>query len=66
MSGLMAGKRGLIMGLANDRSLAWGIASAVREAYPTLERFEVTVRKPNPPVGGPCDRAEVTLALGPA
>ena len=24
--GLMAGKRGLIMGLANDRSLAWGIA----------------------------------------
>jgi enoyl-[acyl-carrier protein] reductase I len=29
MSGLMAGKRGLIMGLANDRSLAWGIARAV-------------------------------------
>ena len=26
---LMAGKRGLIMGVANDRSLAWGIASAV-------------------------------------
>ena len=26
MSGLMAGKRGLIMGVANDRSLAWGIA----------------------------------------
>ena len=26
MSKLMAGKRGLIMGLANDRSLAWGIA----------------------------------------
>ena len=31
MSGLMAGKRGLIMGLANDRSLAWGIARAVGE-----------------------------------
>ena len=46
--------------------LAWGIATAVREAYPTLERVEVTVRKPNPPVGGPCDRAEVSLALGPA
>ena len=30
MSGLMAGKRGLIMGLANDRSLAWGIAKALR------------------------------------
>ncbi len=26
MSGLMAGKRGLIMGLANEKSLAWGIA----------------------------------------
>src|SRR3546814_19432808 len=26
MSGLMAGKRGLIMGLANDKSLAWGIS----------------------------------------
>ena len=29
MTGLMAGKRGLIMGVANDRSLAWGIAQAV-------------------------------------
>ena len=29
MNGLMAGKRGLIMGLANDRSLAWGIAKAL-------------------------------------
>ncbi|CAA6606008.1 enoyl-(acyl-carrier-protein) reductase, NADH-dependent [Rhodospirillaceae bacterium LM-1] len=27
--GLMAGKRGLIMGVANDRSIAWGIAQAV-------------------------------------
>lgn len=26
---LMAGKRGLIMGLANDRSIAWGIAKAL-------------------------------------
>ncbi len=26
---LMAGKRGLIMGVANDRSIAWGIAQAV-------------------------------------
>ncbi|MBA3676702.1 MAG: enoyl-ACP reductase FabI [Sphingosinicella sp.] len=31
MNGLMAGKRGLIMGLANDRSLAWGIAKALAE-----------------------------------
>ena len=29
--GLMTGKRGLIMGLANDRSLAWGIAKALHE-----------------------------------
>ena len=27
--GLMKGKRGLIMGLANDKSLAWGIAKAL-------------------------------------
>ena len=31
MSGLMSGKRGLIMGLANDRSLAWGIAKALAD-----------------------------------
>ncbi|UOR16209.1 enoyl-ACP reductase FabI [Qipengyuania aquimaris] len=31
MSGLMAGKRGLIMGLANDKSLAWGIAKQLKE-----------------------------------
>ena len=30
MTGLMAGKRGLIMGLANDKSLAWGISKALR------------------------------------
>ena len=29
--GLMAGKRGLVMGVANDRSIAWGIARAVAE-----------------------------------
>ena len=29
MAGLMQGKRGLIMGLANDKSLAWGIAKAL-------------------------------------
>ena len=30
-AGLMAGKRGLIMGLANDKSIAWGIAKAVAD-----------------------------------
>jgi enoyl-[acyl-carrier protein] reductase I len=28
MAGLLEGKRGLIMGLANDKSIAWGIAKA--------------------------------------
>ena len=28
-SGIMAGKRGLIMGVANDRSIAWGIAQSL-------------------------------------
>ncbi len=31
-SNLMQGKRGLIMGLANDKSIAWGIAKALSEA----------------------------------
>ena len=30
-NGLMAGKRGLIMGVANNRSIAWGIAKACAE-----------------------------------
>ena len=29
--GMMAGKRGLVMGLANDRSIAWGIAKALAD-----------------------------------
>ena len=32
MAGILSGKRGLIMGLANDRSLAWGIAKKLNEA----------------------------------
>ncbi|WP_170004002.1 enoyl-ACP reductase FabI [Pseudopontixanthobacter vadosimaris] len=31
MNGLMHGKRGLVMGLANDKSLAWGIAKKLAE-----------------------------------
>ena len=31
-NGLMAGKKGLIMGVANDRSIAWGIAKQVADA----------------------------------
>ncbi|MCU0801685.1 MAG: SDR family oxidoreductase, partial [Rhodobacteraceae bacterium] len=29
MADLMKGKRGLVMGVANERSIAWGIASAM-------------------------------------
>ncbi len=31
-SGILAGRRGLVMGLANNRSIAWGIAKAARAA----------------------------------
>jgi len=32
MTALMAGKRGLVMGVANDHSIAWGIAKQLRAA----------------------------------
>ena len=32
LRGVLAGKRGLVMGVANTRSIAWGIARAAREA----------------------------------
>src|SRR6476620_6643923 len=31
MNGLMTGRRGLIMGVANDHSIAWGIAKKLSE-----------------------------------
>jgi len=31
MPGLMQGKRGLVMGVANDHSIAWGIAKMLHE-----------------------------------
>ena len=31
MSGIMAGKRGLVMGVANDHSIAWGIAKKLAD-----------------------------------
>ena len=30
--GVLAGKRGLVMGVANERSIAWGIAKAAADA----------------------------------
>src|SRR3954466_13521161 len=31
VAGLMQGRRGLVMGVANDHSIAWGIAKVLRE-----------------------------------
>lgn len=45
--------------------LAYLIAHAVVERYPDLDSVEVTVRKPNPPVGGTADRAEAVYRLTP-
>ncbi|MEM1387917.1 MAG: enoyl-ACP reductase FabI [Pseudomonadota bacterium] len=36
MEKIMAGKRGLIMGLANDKSIAWGIAKSLADAGAAL------------------------------
>ncbi len=61
----MAGKRGLIMGVANDRSIAWGIAKAVADAGGEIaftyqgEALEKRVRPLAESVGAnlvlPCD-----------
>jgi enoyl-[acyl-carrier protein] reductase I len=62
---LMAGKRGLVMGVANDRSIAWGIAKAVADHGGELaftyqgEALEKRVRPLAQSVGSklvlPCD-----------
>lgn len=61
----LAGKRGLIMGVANDRSIAWGISKAAQEAGAQLaftyqgEALEKRVRPLADSVGSdivlPCD-----------
>lgn len=43
--------------------LAYQIAYEVADIQEGIEKVEVTVRKPNPPVGGNCDRAEATYQL---
>ena len=74
MTELMQGKRGLIMGVANDHSIAWGIASKVAEHGATLsftyqgEAVEKRVRSlasslPTPVDGKlilPCDVEDLT------
>ena len=69
MNGLMKGKRGLIMGLANDRSLAWGIAKKLSEAGAELafsyqgEAIEKRVRPLAEELGAPrlisCDVSDM-------
>ncbi|MEM7269706.1 MAG: SDR family oxidoreductase, partial [Pseudomonadota bacterium] len=64
-TGLMAGKRGLIMGVANQKSIAWGIAQACADAGAELaftfqgEALEKRVRPLAASVGAeivlPCD-----------
>lgn len=63
--GLMTGKRGVIFGLANDKSIAWGIAQQLREAGAELaftylnESLEKRVRPLAESLGSevilPCD-----------
>ena len=43
--------------------LAYLIAHKVLEVYDYVEAAEVTVRKPNPPVGGTCDAAEAVYRV---
>jgi enoyl-[acyl-carrier protein] reductase I len=64
-SGLMRGKRGLIMGVANNRSLAWGIAKACHAQGAQLaftyqgdalkRRVEPLAQEVNGLVAGHCD-----------
>ena len=68
-TGLMAGKRGLILGLANSRSIAWGIAKACSDAGAEIaltyqgdalkKRVEPLAEKIGATVVGHCDVTDV-------
>jgi len=68
-AGLMRGKRGLIMGLANDKSLAWGIAQKLHEAGAEMAfsyQGEALLKRVGPLAGEvgsdfliPCDVADM-------
>ncbi len=65
---LLAGKRGLVMGIANNRSIAWGIARAARNAGAELaltyqgdalrRRVEPLAQELDALVAGHCDVSE--------
>lgn len=76
-TGLLAGKRALIVGVANKRSIAWGIAEAMAREGAELaltyqtERFKENLEKlvpelPTPPLMALCDvqQEESLVALG--
>ncbi len=64
-AGILSGKRGLVMGVANNRSIAWGIAKAAREAGAELaftfqgeaieKRVRPLARELDAEVVGQCD-----------
>ncbi len=70
MTGLMAGKRGLIMGVANDHSIAWGIARTLAAHGAELaftyqgEAFGRRVRPLTESIGSklmiPCDVEDIS------
>ena len=70
MTGLMEGKRGLVMGVANDHSIAWGVAKALSDQGAELaftyqgEAFGRRVKPLAESVGSdlliPCDVEDIT------
>jgi enoyl-[acyl-carrier protein] reductase I len=69
LSNIMAGKRGLIMGVANNRSIAWGIARACADHGAELaftyqgdalkKRVEPLAAEVNSPLVLPCDVSDM-------
>ncbi|HVL74245.1 MAG TPA: enoyl-ACP reductase FabI [Beijerinckiaceae bacterium] len=67
-AGILAGKRGLVMGVANNRSIAWGIAKAARahgaevaltyQGEALKKRVEPLAKEIGGPVVGHCDVTE--------
>lgn len=41
--------------------IAYGIIEEIRKTYPAIGSIEVSVSKFNPPVGGVCHRARITM-----
>ena len=68
-NGLMAGKRGLIMGVANNRSIAWGISKACADQGAELaftyqgdalkKRVEPLAAELNSKIVLPCDVSDM-------